>query len=535
MEKMDKIKSGCVVWDVFNEIVQYRNKKCRSITKILKEDGTVLTDFNDIAQALSKEYVLGEGEQMDKIKEEIDSYSNKYLEENQDYEMQKVNNEEVTSTISNVKKCKNLPNSVPKRIFKTCADVLCRPIRILFNAIFSNYIVTQAMKIATCTPLYKGKGKFTCAGSYRAIFHLSCITKIFECIIYNRLTEMTWDKLCNEQHGCRPGRSCETATALFSQKIHEFIDKRNGKAVAVFVDFAKAFDTVNRVLLMKKLMHEFQVEPYLVKTFASYFTGRKFKIQNLNNTSDYFSIDNGVPAGSKLGSLLFSLFINDVGTVIDSNMLLYADDMTIYTSCENLEQGIQKINEDLDNLAVWCVENGIKINVSKTKYMCFHKKNDYRSKRESESVNSKVMIGDQEVEKVDIFKYLGIQFDSTLSFKTHYKQVEVKICCALGRMYSLKRLISKNKIKIFMSAFVISIIDYGITIWAVQTDRELQKIQDKINRFIQCIEYPAIFKKKNKNKKLIDINVSNLLRELKLYTIFERRKLAFMKFVFKFR
>lgn len=55
---------------------------------------------------------------MDKIKEEIDFYYNKYLEENQDYEMQKVNNEEVMSAISNVKKCKNLPNSVPKRRFK---------------------------------------------------------------------------------------------------------------------------------------------------------------------------------------------------------------------------------------------------------------------------------------------------------------------------------------------------------------------------------------------------------------------------------
>lgn len=93
-------------------------------------------------------------------------------------------------------------------------------------------------------------------------------------MIYNRLTEMTWDKLYNEQHGFRPARSCATATALFSQKIYEFIDKRNGKAVAVFVDLAKAFETVNRVLLMKKMMHEFQVLPYLVKTFACYFTGR---------------------------------------------------------------------------------------------------------------------------------------------------------------------------------------------------------------------------------------------------------------------
>ncbi len=151
------------------------------------------------------------------------------------------------------------------------------------------------------------------AASYRAIFNLTSFTKIIERFIYNRLTAFMNDKLNDRQDGFRQGRSCQTAVAMFTQEMSDIIDKPKGKGVALFLDFKKAFDSVNRKMLLPKLemneMKSFLLPPYLIGVIRSYFTGRKFRVINGNYKSKYFNIDQGCVPCSCLGQICFSLLI----------------------------------------------------------------------------------------------------------------------------------------------------------------------------------------------------------------------------------
>ncbi len=497
--------------------------------------GTVISDFDKIANELANEFVFENSESIDEdVLTEINDYEQNYTTNHPDYSIPEITHVEIQKAIGKVKKCKPLSNTVPKRMFKMFTDAICIPLCILFNFIFVQNIVPDAMKIATCTPLYKGKGRFSSSASYRAIFHHSFVTKIFEKILFYRLTAMVSDKLNNAQHGFRPGRSCNTAVTFFTQKIHDFLDLRNGKAIAVFIDFRKAFDTVNRKILLKKLMTEFDLAPYMVKVLASYFTNRKFKIIMDENESKFYNIENGVPPGAGPSALLFSLFINNISSItdldLDLDMLLYADDAVIFTKCENYNEGIVRINDCMLNLEKWCEENDIKINVEKTKFMCFYKGNDYRSKRQLEGLSENVCINGEKVERVHTFKYLGVHIDSALTFKTHFSHVEKRMNASLGRLYAYKRCIPKTRLKIFLTAFVTSIFEYCCTVWAIQSETELGKLQNRINRFIYTIEYTH---KRNRNVKISLSKMNKILIEMNLLTIMELRKLSLIKFVYK--
>lgn len=164
------------------------------------------------------------------------------------------------------------------------------------------------------------------------------------------------------------------------------VDKKKGKAAALFIDFSKAFDSVSHEKLIVKIMNKFchKLPPYLVKVIINYFTNRTFHIQNGSFKSKMYNISSGTGAGSILGSLFYSLFVNDIKEAITVKYCLNADDLMLYMDCTNFEEFSKQLNDCFDKLKRWCILNGLKIYLSKTKYMVFYKSNDYRSARESQ-------------------------------------------------------------------------------------------------------------------------------------------------------
>ncbi|CAL8109864.1 unnamed protein product [Orchesella dallaii] len=302
--------------------------------------------------------------------------------------------------------------------------------------------------------------------------------------------------------------------------------------MAVFIDFSKAFDSVNQTLLVRKLINNFQnkIPPVIIILLINYFTNRKFIIRNGKFTSKEYFIKAGVPAGSILGPLCYALFVNDIGTAILLHYLLYADDLVIWTGCNTYVEGAQKLNNCLLEVEAWCTKNGLKINVQKTKCMRFFKAKDHRAKK---STVGKVFLNNEEVELVDKFTYLGLDIDSTMSFVSHERKVEMKLVGALSKMYCIKRLLPEKIMKTFLSAYVVSVVDYLINIWAVNPQK-LVVIQKKINMFLMAYYLPN-FSKKIIRYQLSKIDVSKYLNRIDLLTVAERRLLSFLKFVFKKR
>lgn len=385
----------------------------------------MIDDQSEICNLLSNEYILEKSSSdINLISDEVDEYCKNYIIQNPDYKMKSITTQEVLENILNIKKCNNSKGNIPICIYKKFAQHLCKPIILLFMTILNYSEVPDSFKTVDCFPLYKGKGSKSQAGSYRAIFNLSFLTKVFEKIIFYRLSDMVDEILCDAQHGFRRRRSCETAVSLLSQNVHNIIDKRKGKVLALFIDFRKAFDSVNRYKLMQKLMCEFKVEPYIIKLFKDYFLNRKFRIVNGIFKSSYFTINNGVPPGSSLGGILFSIFINSISSIITLPHYLYADDLVIFVDATNITEGNSQMQKCIDDIENWCNENNIDINVDKTKAMYFFKANDYRSRQEIESSLEMLKVNGNNVEFVNTFKYLGVWLDSSLDFKEHIIVVE---------------------------------------------------------------------------------------------------------------
>ena len=238
-----------------------------------------------------------------------------------------ITNIEVESAVAyKEEKSKDSCVNIPKRVFKQFIEVLVIALTVLFTCLLYKSVVPTSMRVAEVYALYKGKGKKDFSSCYRAIFQLSFLTKIFERIVYNRLLEMVSKSMSKEQHGFTKRKSCETAGAILSNDIYNYIDLKGGRAITVFLDYSKAFDSVSHDLLIIKLIEKFQVEPYMIKLLQDYFNRRLFKIKNGEYFSKYYVVVAGVPPGSCLEPLFFSIFINDIGSAIDVKYLLYADD-----------------------------------------------------------------------------------------------------------------------------------------------------------------------------------------------------------------
>jgi hypothetical protein len=207
-----------------------------------------------------------------------------------------------------------------------------------------------------------------------------------------------------------------SALRIFTDYLYTSIDKRKGKAVAIFVDLKKAFDSVDQSFLIQNLMTEYEIEPWYVTIINEVFRNRVFRV---GNDDKYYCMPRGVCQGSALGPLLFSMHINSVGSCFSSPFLLYADDLVLYDNGTDETVIINKLAIQLDKLCDWCELNGVNINFDKTNFMIFHKERD----RSCSSDINKITVRNENIDGVFSFKYLGLWFDPNLNFTIHYNSV----------------------------------------------------------------------------------------------------------------
>ncbi len=154
-----------------------------------------------------------------------------------------------------------------------------------------------------------------------------------------------------------------------------------------------------------------------MKWMESYLTNRKQSVHIGNSYSSYLDCNIGVPQGSVLGPILFSLYINDLPSVCQSvNIQMYADDTVLYLHTKNKQQAATKLTEVLVHVSEWLKMSDLHLNINKTVCMFF-------SKRSSIGQQADVFIEGEKLMVVSDFKYLGIILDSNLTFKKHVKKV----------------------------------------------------------------------------------------------------------------
>ena len=260
---------------------------------------------------------------------------------------------------------------ISARVWKDCFNALSDKLLHIFNLSILTHTFPQDWKKAIVIPIPK-KANSKSVNDLRPISLLPLPGKMLERLIHNKITKHieTNRLLTNAQNGFRKGHSTLDATFQLVSYIYKNHNLGNS-TTAIFIDFHKAFDTVNHNILLAKLPG-FGFNTHLTNWFRSYLSGRvQCTIAN-STTSDWLPVTHGVPQGSILGPLMFLLYINDLSnTVSTSKSILFADDTVIFRADRNSDRNTASLRDDLDSLNDWCNRNKVTINTDKTKIVTF--------------------------------------------------------------------------------------------------------------------------------------------------------------------
>ena len=307
------------------------------------------------------------------------------------------------------------------------------------------------LKIAKVIALYKKGVKYD-PNNYRPISLLSHFDKIFEKILCGRLVSFLERNkiLYCYQYGFRKLYSTVLPLIEITDHIKCLLDEKN-YVISIFIDFKKAFDTVDHEILLYKL-ESYGIRGLVNAFFRSYLTNRRqYTVINGVN-SDLRTVSCGVPQGSVLGPLFFLLYINDLYRSIGHNALrLYADDTAIIISDSNLDIAQRQAREMFTKLYHWCVANKLSINSDKTNFVLFHMKNKPVPKNFT-CIQTDVM----QITRVKSVQYLGMSLDENLYWHDHFDQICASLVKYFGIFNHIKNFVSLRISKQLFYAFIYS-------------------------------------------------------------------------------
>ena len=358
----------------------------------------------------------------------------------------------------------------PKK--STGADELDPQLLVLASPIISDFIthifnltlitdsIPSLWKTAHVSPLHKG-GPTDDLNNYRPISKLPCLAKILELLVNNQLKYyLSLNNILNcHQSGFRPRHSTTTAaTKVINDIVHALDNKQD--CVALFIDLSKAFDSVNHVLLLKRLA-EIGLDHKSCNWFKNYLSGRSQAVVADGHTSTFLNLSKGVPQGSILAPILFTLFINDFNSgITNSAVHLYADDTVIYSIAPSVNLAFQNLQSDFHIIQQALINLKLSLNAGKTKYMVFTRKLN-----SPPTADNLYTIEGVPIEKVSNYKYLGVWIDDKLSFKKHISELITKIKPKLAFLYRNKACFDSKSRKQLIQATILSVLDYCDTIY----------------------------------------------------------------------
>ena len=371
------------------------------------------------------------------------------------------------------------PDDISNFILKGIISSIADPLSHIFNKSILSGIFPKQLKIAKVIPLYK-KGDVLDTGNYRPISLLSSLSKILERLIFIRTTKFlkAHDTFTKYQFGFRQKHSTIHALLSFVNKVAHSIDDHS-HLIGIFLDFSKAFDTINHDILLDKLSY-YGIRGIALEWFRSYLQNRKQYVYLNDHISSLKEINCGVPQGSILGPLLFIVYINDFHRSSDIlSFILFADDTNVFFAHRNLLTLVRIINLELKKLTQWIRANKLSLNLQKTKYMIFS--------NTIEALPSDIIFDDSPLECVSQIKFLGITVDNKLSWKPHVLNVCKTLSRNIGIINKLKYQFPSTTLFTLYSSLILPYLNYGILAWGNTHISLLDKIlilQKKILRII---------------------------------------------------
>jgi len=377
------------------------------------------------------------------------------------------------------------------KILKNLAPYIINPLTHIFNLSLRLGIFPDKLKVAIIKPLHKGGDKEN-MNNYRPISMLSSFSKIFEKIIKARLIDYLENNslLSKNQYGFRPRRSTEDALYAVTTFISKALDKGD-KALGIFLDLAKAFDTVDHSLLIK-VFSSYGINGICLNWFKSYLNKRK-QITNMNGVLGQVNeVMYGVPQGSILGPILFIMYINSLCDMrVDGKIVVYADDTCLLLSSSNWETLRQKTELNFKKIIKWLNIKKLSLNFNKTMFMVFSI-NYTLPPFEEITLHDCSIVSNCNCPKINIvkrIKYLGLIFDCNLKWNIHINSLIVKLRSLMFKFHILKHITSSHTLRIVYLSLYQSILQYGMVIWGGASINVLKPLRVQQNSLIRiCLK-----------------------------------------------
>lgn len=385
----------------------------------------------------------------------------------------KTNMDEVHSIIDSLKsECAVGWDNISSAFVKRYKNILVPVITHICNLSLEAGIFPSAFKKALLHPIHKS-GPKNCPNNYRPISILPTFSKILERILNNRLINYLESSslLSPGQYGFRAKRSAADAVHELTDHIVKTLDNGD-KCLSVFLDLAKAFDTVSIPILIDKLQR-LGVRGEQLTLFHSYLTDRSQRLVINGVESSDVPVECGVPQGSILGPTLFLVYINELSSLVIPNckIISYADDTALIFNANSFPEVYRRAQSGLDTVLSWLRANQLSINVDKTQYMPMSKiripsvaLRDLHLVAHTHAYDT-VGCSCPHLNLASSVKYLGVIVDTRLTFQPHINSTACRLRKLMHIFRKLRQVADPFLIKNTYRALCESVLSYCIGSW----------------------------------------------------------------------
>ena len=320
--------------------------------------------------------------------------------------------------------------------------------------------------------------------SFRPVSSTPFPSKPIERVMYNQLDEYLEKNnlYAFYQSAYRKHYSCESALAKLTDDLQKMNNSGND-SVLILLDSSAAFDTVDHLILLQKLEHNYMIKDNALKLIKSYLQNRTFaiKVNDVKSTSK--ELKYGVPQGSLLGPLFYNLYTKDIETIVTKHglrIITYADDCQLYVAfkCENLKETENILKECLQDLQIWMDSMFLKLNQEKTVIKFFRSKKSHLSDPGIKILN---------LDPKESIKSLGVYINGKIKFDDFVSN-KVRVCnLHLRNLYSVRHCLDYSTKVILVTNLILSKIDYCNILLLGATKKTLNPLKLMINKAIRFI------------------------------------------------
>ena len=468
------------------------SEKSKICNKLLNREKKVVLPTHDTAKELTERFINYFSDKIKTIRTDLENLPPQQdpTDSNADFsgtpllQFEPVSTDFVQDIIkkSPTKSCSLDP--VPTWLLKQCTEELVPVLTTITNLSLACAEFSDTLKVAFVSPLIK-KITLDCEilKNYRPVSNLSFISKLIERVVCTQLISHLKSNGLYEvfQSAYREFHSTETALLRVQNDLLLSVDDSGG-VILVLLDLSAAFDTIDHDKLLNLLSDRFGIRGSALEWIRSYLTNRKQSVLIHGERSEELELIYGVPQGSVLGPILFTLYTTPLGDICRKHKLtfhLYADDTQLYIAFKpsesiSKEEAKSRIEACVSDIRAWMAINMLKLNDDKTELLVITSQEHV-----SNSQGIILNVGGESVEPkpMDPPRNLGVTFDSTMCMKTHIS----KLCKSLNyKIYSIgkiRKYLDQKTTQTLVNSSVTSKMDYCNSLLYGLDDLSLRPIQ----------------------------------------------------------